>query len=201
MQYNTQKPTDKSQFCPHCQHVDSPSQSGWDLEHQYWHRNRENCPITRQIFQKAFDRYKLTGRYTHPWHFLHQVPKLYHYHITFTVDDKKYPHGTQFNYIKTLLKRLSQSKIFSWKTNQYQFCIEHITTNCHVHLYVAEKNYIRCQPLTNLNRKMGVKFIPLKTSVYIENTKAYINKEEPDKIIPDSIFEISLKTNAPIKEV
>lgn len=188
----TRPPLNSPDICPHCIH-DSDTEMGWDLEHRYYHRNRMNCIITKEIFKKGFDYYLKTGKYLHPWHLLHKKQKTYDYHITFTVDEKIYPHGTQFGYIQKLLKRLSLSKIFSWETNNYKFCIEHITTNCHVHLYVSELSYIKQQPLKNLNRKMGVWLVPLKAPVYVENVLKYINKKEPDKLIPDSIFNISLK--------
>lgn len=197
-----QPPADSPLNCPHCPpFVPLPfmdiRETGWDLEHQYYHSNYTHCRITKRIFQKTFRHYLRTGNYVHPWHLLHPLIKTFDYHITFTVSEKKYPHGKQYAYIKQLLKRLSKSKIFNWEQNKYQFCIEHIHKNCHIHLYVSELTFIRHQQLHNLNRKQGVMIKKLPTQLYINNVLTYINKEEPDKLIPSSIFEIPISPPTP----
>lgn len=157
-------------------------QASWNVEEPFtdldgnWHSDH-GCPVYREVFSKHFRHYKRTGD------LLSQSagPKYFHYFITFTVDKKKYENA--YHYLLTLIPRLLQSKLFDWENNDYCSCIEHITTNAHLHIYVRRTKFLKAQPVYNLNKKMRVEVKKLCSDIHVANTKKYISKDEPDKDI------------------
>ena len=103
--------------------------------------------------------------------------KCKHYEVTLTtmpLEEK-----ADFNVVTKLLKFLN-SKQFQ-PTDGWTACLEHATTNAHVHMSVHTTRYMPIADILKLN-KARVSVTRLKTPMELTKWDSYVKKMEDDKV-------------------
>ncbi len=113
--------------------------------------------------------------------------KCKHYEITLTtlpLEEK-----AAFNVVTKLLKFLN-SKQFK-PTHGWTACLEHATTNAHIHLSVHTTTYMPIRDLLKLNGAR-VSVTRLKTAIDLTKWDSYVAKKEEDKFFFETKSQIQL---------
>jgi len=111
-----------------------------------------------------------------------KLHRLRWYYVTFTVSPKKYPTPVlREEYIRNLWTRLYKSKELDLNEDNSASCLEHITSNPHIHLLLRTTKYIRVSKLLRMNKLQRTELKSPRTIVDAKCVLNYIIKVEPDK--------------------
>lgn len=134
------------------------------------------------FFQERMWTYHQTKRFSNT----KKLEKTHHYEVTLTTKPGT-PDAAKV--VVTKLQKFLTSKQFK-PTVSWKACLEHASTNAHIHIYSNTKNYCPAKDVFKLNQAR-VSVSRLKTPLDILKWKNYINKGEDDKVIFNNLEEIN----------
>ncbi len=114
-----------------------------------------------------------------------QFKKTHHYEVTLTTKPDTPCAG---RVVVEKLHKFLTSKQFK-PTESWLACLEHETTNAHVHIYANTTKYCPAKDVLKLN-KARVSVSRLKTPLDVTKWKNYIHKIEDDKIVFENLEQI-----------